>query len=453
MSRKRRFQQKPEPVTVRIEAMSHEGRGITHINGKTVFVFGALQGEWVSIQIQKSSRQFDQATTLKVIEASPQRIEPECAAFQHCGGCSLQHLSSDQQIQLKQNVLLEMMQHAGVEVSEIIEPLKATPWGYRRKARLGVKYVRKKKRVLVGFRERHSAFLADIAQCEVLVPQVGHHLTGLARLIESLEARESIPQIEVAADEVQTQLVFRHLAALSDTDQEKLINFAKQSGFWIQLQPGGPDSVCNLYPAQQRLSFSPEADSDIHIHFTAGDFVQVNHTINQKMVAQALDLLDLQSEDCVLDLFCGLGNFTLPMARRCRTVVGVEGDQAMVRRAKTNALAQQIENTLYFAADLTQTDDDWPWMQQHFDKILLDPPRSGAMEIARIIARFKAQTIVYISCQPSSLVRDSQIICNSGYKLTRLGIIDMFPQTAHVESMAVFQCATQLTYCKPRSGD
>lgn len=439
MARKRRSSKRPEPATVRIEAMSHEGRGIANINGKTVFVFGALQNELVKIQIQKTSRSFDQAITLEVLEAAPERIEAKCEAFEHCGGCSLQHLSNRDQIEFKQNTLQEMMQHAGVEVLEVIEPLQASSWGYRRKARLGVKYVRKKGRVLVGFRERNSPFLADMSQCEVLIPQVGHHLSRLAELIESLEVRESIPQIEVAADDTNTQLVIRHLVALPDADRDKLTNFARESGLWLQLQSAGPDSIVNLYPDNQSLYFLPEANGDIRINFTAVDFVQVNNEINQKMVRQALDFLDLKPEDRVLDLFCGLGNFTLPMASRCQAVIGVEGDETMVKRAKNNALDHQIENTEYYVADLTQIDQDWPWMRQTYDKILLDPPRSGAMEIAEIIKRFKSQTIVYVSCQPSSLVRDSQIICNNGYKLIKLGAMDMFPQTAHVESMAVFQ--------------
>lgn len=424
---------------MRIDAISHEGRGIATVNGKIVFVLGALKDELVRIQIQKVNRKFDQASVLEILEVSPERIKPKCAAFARCGGCSLQHLSGWNQVRLKQQMLSEMMQRAGVKVSAMISPLVGDAWGYRRKARLGVKYVRKKGRVLVGFREYHTAFLTDMSQCEVLVPKIGHHLMELADLIGSLDAKDDIPQIEVAADDNVIQLVFRHLVALSDTDQEKLIQFARQTGFWIQLQPGGPDTVSNLYPDWQPLYFSPALDNNIRINFTAADFVQINHQINQKMVAQALDCLSLRSGDRVLDLFCGLGNFTLPMARQCASVIGVEGNQAMVRRAKENALENRIQNTDYFVANLNQIDSDWPWMHQRFDKILLDPPRSGAMQIAEIIERFRAETIVYIACQPASLVRDSQIICRQGYQLTNLGVIDMFPQTAHIESMAVFQ--------------
>ena len=436
---RRRRNQMPEPVTLRIESMSHEGRGIANINGKTVFVFGALKDELVTIQINKSNRNYHEASTLEVLEASPLRIEAKCEAFERCGGCSLQHLHSDDQVSFKQQTLFDMMQHAGLVAGEVLPALRSHPWGYRRKARLGVKYVRKKGRVLVGFRERNAPFVADMSQCEVLIPEVGHRLQELAELIEQLDARESIPQIEVAADDDRIVLVFRHLQDLSEADLEKLTAYARQSEFSIQLQPGGPDSITNLFPGEQSLKLKPVPDEDIRINFSAIDFVQVNHAINQQMVAQALKHLDLNKEDRVLDLFCGLGNFTLPMARRCTSVTGVEGDLAMVQRAKENAQANQVENTDYYAADLSQVDMDWPWMKQTFDKILLDPPRSGAMELAGNIKRFKASVIVYISCQPTSLVRDSKIICSNGYDLTHLGVMDMFPQTAHVESMAVFK--------------
>ena len=438
MAGRKRRNRLPEPTTVVIEAMSHEGRGIAHINGKTVFVFGALTGEEVKIQIRKSNRKYDEAITLEVIKASDSRIKPKCAAFEVCGGCSLQHLSSDDQVALKQQSLIDTMQHADVIVGEVIPALRSHPWGYRKKARLGVKFVRKKNRLLIGFRERSTPFLADMAQCEVLIPEVGQHLEALCDLIDGLDAKETIPQIEVAADGDHIVLVFRHLEDLSGRDREALTEFAQSSGFWVQLQSAGPDSIINLYPEQQALSFAPLANSDIRIGFSAVDFIQVNTNINQQMVSQALGFLDLKPTDRVLDLFCGLGNFTLPMARQCAHVIGVEGDPAMVGRAKQSALYNLIENTEYYAADLTKPEIDESWMRQKYDKILIDPPRSGAMEIAEIIDRFKASRIVYVSCQPSSLVRDAKIICGHGYKLEHLGIMDMFPQTAHVESMAVF---------------
>jgi 23S rRNA (uracil1939-C5)-methyltransferase len=443
MSRRSRRKPLPEPRQVTIESMSHEGRGIARVNGKTVFVFGSLTGETVLIQVLKSTRNFDQATTLEVIEPSAQRITPRCEAFQVCGGCSLQHLASEDQVALKQQMLLDMMAHAGIQIGDLLPPLCASAWGYRKKARLGVKYVEKKGRVLVGFRERNTPFIADMHRCEVLLPQLGHNLDLLSELIGQLDARAQIPQIEVAADADHIQLVFRHLQVLSEHDLNLLTEFARQQGFYVQLQPGGPDSVHNLYPEQQQLYLDPLDNGEIRIAFKALDFVQVNSEINRQMVIQALRLLDLQPTDSVLDLFCGLGNFTLPMAKNCRQVIGIEGDQAMVERARASAVNGKVDNTDYHVADLTQPDTDFPWMRQRYDKILLDPPRSGALEIAQLIGRFNATRIVYVSCQPSSLVRDAAIICAQGYSMTHLGIMDMFPQTAHVESMAVFERKSQ----------
>jgi len=440
--RSRRRRQRPaEPRELGIESLSHEGRGIAHVNGKTVFVSGALPGERVLARVQRSSRKFDEASTLEVLEASPSRIAPRCAAYGFCGGCSLQHLADEDQLAHKQQTLLEMLAHAGIEFDELLPPLCGEPWGYRRKARLGVKYVAGKGRVLVGFRERDTPFIADIRRCEVLLPEVGQRLDLLAETLSRLDAKTQIPQIEVAADARHVQLVLRHLQPLSGGDLALLKEFAETHGFYLQLQPGGPESVHNLHPAEQSLAFDPLGDGRIRIEFRAADFVQVNSAVNQKMVAQALEILDLRPSHRALDLFCGLGNFTLPMALGCRQVTGIEGDQAMVRRALDAAEANDIGNAGFHAADLTDPDPQRAWMRGGYDRILLDPPRSGAAEVARVIDRFGAGRIVYLSCQPSSLVRDAGIICAQGYRLSRIGIMDMFPQTAHVESMAVFEHA------------
>lgn len=439
MTRRSRRRQLPGPFEVTIESLSHEGRGLCHHNGKVVFVFAALPGERVSIQINKTTKKFSEATVLEIIEASPHRIEPRCPYFSVCGGCSMQHVSDEYQLQLKQQSIVEMMDHAGIKIGEVLPALTSEAWGYRRKARLGVKYVHKKQRLLVGFRERNKPYLADMQSCQILIKQVGLHLQELMDLITGLDARETIAQIEVAADDDHTQLVFRHLEALSSSDQEKLLQFAKDSGFWVQLQPAGPDSIIPLYPEQQTLCFKPLVGSDISIHFKATDFTQVNAAINQQMVKQALYFLDLQPEDRILDLFCGLGNFTLPMAQLAQQVTAIEGDSSMVQRARDNASENGIDNTDYFVSDLTTIDPSQPWMKQHYDKILLDPPRSGALEIVRRLKPMKASTIVYVSCQPSSLVRDASVLCDAGYQLTHLGMMDMFPQTSHVETMAVFK--------------
>ncbi len=441
--RGKRRQRQIAPHEVVIEGMSHEGRGIARINGKTVFVAGALPGERVQIRIHRRARQFDQASTLAVLEPSPQRIEPGCDAYSVCGGCSLQHLAADDQIEFKQQMLLEQFAHAGITVGEILPPLRSGSWGYRRKARLGVKHVPAKQRVLVGFRERATPYIADMRACEVLLPEVGHRLERISAMLGELEARARIPQIEVAADADQVQLVFRHLDPLSADDLEKLTAFARETGFLVQLQPGGPDTVHNLYPAEQSLFFEPEAESEvggpIRIGFCAHDFVQVNFELNQAMVAQAMQLLDPGPGDSVLDLFCGLGNFTLPLARRAARVFGVEGDAAMVTRARQAAEANGFDNTDYAVADLDDSELQAAWLRQRYDLLLLDPPRSGALEIARRCGELGPRRVLYVSCQPSSLVRDAAMICAQGYRLSRLGVMDMFPQTAHVESMAVFE--------------
>lgn len=439
MSRRNRRRVLPEPFEVEIESLSHEGRGICHHNGKIVFVFAALPGERVKIQINKTTKKFAEATVIEVLKASPLRIEPQCPHFTVCGGCSMQHVSAETQIAIKQRAVLEMIKHAGIDIDHVLEPLTAHPWGYRRKARLGVKYVKKKQRLLVGFRERNKPYLADMQTCHILVESVGFHLPELMSLIEGLQARETIAQIEVAADDDHTMLVFRHLEPLSDSDIAALETFARQTGFWVQLQPAGPGSMHPLYPPQQELHFKPIADSDIAIRFKANDFTQVNAAINQQMVNQALHYLDLQPSDKVLDLFSGLGNFTLPMARLAQQVTGIEGDEVMVKRAKENALEHGIDNTQYYAADLTKIDPAWSWLKPAYDKILLDPPRSGALEIIQQLKQSEAAVLVYISCQPASLVRDAEELCAAGYQLTHLGLMDMFPQTAHVETMAVFK--------------
>jgi 23S rRNA (uracil1939-C5)-methyltransferase len=438
MARRRR-KSLPPPFVVEIESLSHEGRGIAHHNGKIVFVFAALPGERVLIQLQKSNKKYDEASVVEILEASADRIEPKCASFGICGGCSLQHVSNEFQITSKQQSIEEMVSQAGLQVEEWVSPLHAGSWGYRRKARLGVKFVHKKERTLVGFRERNNPFLADMSSCEVLIPKVGKKLDSIASFIDTLEAREHIPQIEVAADDDNIVLLFRHLKPLSESDSQRLIDFGKKEEFWIQLQSAGPDSIRCLYPETQQLYYKPLADGPVNIEFASVDFTQVNQPLNQMMVRQALDWLDLKEDHSVLDLFCGLGNFTLPIARNVTSVTAVEGDQAMVDRARSGAQKQNFDNTDYFVEDLSQPDPGNSWMRQTYDRILLDPPRSGAFEIVKMIKRFKAEKIVYVSCHPASLVRDAVELQAQGYKVKKMAVMDMFPQTAHIESMALFE--------------
>ncbi|HEC05014.1 MAG TPA: 23S rRNA (uracil(1939)-C(5))-methyltransferase RlmD [Thiothrix sp.] len=441
MARRRKRISK-EPVETSIESLSHDGRGVAHIDGKAVFIDGALPAEKVVFQYTSKRRKHDEGVTLEVLEASDDRVEPKCKHFGLCGGCSLQHMSASAQIKYKQQAMLDNLKHIGkVEPEEVFEPITAEPWGYRKKARLGAKFVFKKDKVLVGFREKRNSFLADLEQCEVLDTAVGHHLTDLQALITSMDAKQSIPQIEVSIGDEKVALIFRHLEGLSDEDTERLVSFAKQSGFLIYLQSGGPDTVTLLYPeASEAELFYEHPEFNTRVAFGPQDFIQVNTDINRQMVSRAVALLELTDEDTVLDLFCGLGNFTLPIARTAKHVTGVEGDFVMVERAKQIARSNGIENTSYHFCNLMEDMKNEKWLKQSYDKVLLDPPRLGAKEVIEYFGKLSPKRIVYVSCHPGTLARDAGELVNShGYKLLGAGVMDMFPHTAHVESIAVFE--------------
>ena len=435
------------PKTVSIVDLSLDGRGVArwpegHANaGKAVFVSGALPGETVSVQQTARSRHFDEAKTLEVIEASPDRVEPRCPHFGTCGGCVLQHFAEERQIESKQRVLLENLQRIGhVSPQSVLPPLRGDSWGYRRKGRFSVRRVEKKDKTLVGFREQDPRFVADIGECHVVVPQLGFKVEALGALVDGLDARRDIPQIEFIAGDAQIALVFRHLQPLSDADKAKLAAFAEAEGFSIFLQPGGIDSVHPLTGDAPQLSFRlPQWD--IELMFRPLDFIQVNAKLNEAMIARALELLDVQPGERVLDLFCGLGNFTLPLARAAGDgeVVGVEGDAGLVQRARANAAHNGLCNVTFHAADLVQDLAAQPWLKAGFDKLLLDPARSGAIEVLKQLPLKGLKRIVYVSCHPGSLARDAGFLVNdAGWTLREAGVMDMFPHTAHVESIAVF---------------
>jgi len=444
MSRRRRKKNLPtEPVEAHISALAHDGRGVAHIDGKTVFISGTLIGEKVLFRYVDRHQKFDEGVAVEIIEPIEQRVEPKCQYFGLCGGCSLQHLDNDTQIAHKEATLMELFEYIGdVEPEKIMSPLQGHSWGYRRKARLGVRYVAKKESVLVGFREQRSNFLTDMNQCEVLHPRIGQRIADLRAVLSQLEAKNKIAQIEVAVDDDHAALVFRNLVPLSDSDQTLLKNFAQENNLYFYLQPKGIDSVTPLFPEDiplSSLTYSLPTEQ-VSFQFAANDFTQVNSEINQKMVPQALDWLDVQSEDKVLDLFCGLGNFTLPLAKRAKQVVGVEGDANLLQRAEDNAHVQNIFNVTYHAANLMNEDLDAAWLHEKYDKILLDPPRSGALEIIKQLSFSETQRIVYISCNPATLARDAgELVHKKGFSLVQAGVMDMFPHTAHVESMALFE--------------
>ena len=422
-----------------VESLSHDGKGICRVEGKAIFITGALPGERIKFSFRPQKRSYDEGSLIEVLTASPDRIEAKCKHYGVCGGCSFMHLSSEKQIEAKQQVLLDGLQHIGkVKAKEIMPPLTSTPWGYRRKARLGVKYVFKKNKVLVGFRERSAPFLAELEECEVLHPDAGKRLTSFAELIGSLSCYDKIAQIEVAIADETSAFVFRNLVELTVDDKEKMIDYAKTHSIAIYLQPKGPDTVTALYPENPRLFYRLPAYNVI-LDFEPTDFTQVNQNINPKMIETALALLDLKDTDHVLELFCGLGNFTLPMARFAKQVTGVEGDADLIERANQNAQRNDIANTDLHVANLMEDVSGSSWLKNKYDKLLLDPPRSGAKEILPAIAKMNIKHIVYVSCNPSTLARDAGTLVNEmGYTLEKAGIMDMFPHTSHVESIALF---------------
>ena len=445
-NRRRRRQRLPEePVEIEITGLSSEGRGIAHIDDRTVFIDQALEGERVLFKYTQRNKNIAEGRTLEVLTASDLRIEAKCKAFEMCGGCSLQHMKSAAQIELKQNMLLEQLQHNHLVAESIIEPLLGPEYGYRHKARLGVRYVHKKGKVLVGFRERHASFITETSRCEVLHPSVGEIIEELADCIGQLEAKRSIAQIEVAVGDNQTVLVFRHLEPLCDEDRKILSDFCQQKNLVCYLQAGKPDDLELLSPEKVDPLYyilpSFHGGKDLKIEFQPSDFTQVNPEINKRMVANAIDFLKLDKTDKVLDLFSGLGNFSLSMAQHCQQVTAVEGSLVMVKKARDNAELNGIDNAEFIYADLYNDETlSAPWLKQQYDKILLDPPRSGAAAILPSLKKMQASIIVYVSCHPATLARDAAVLVNDlGYKLKQAGIMNMFPHTGHVESIAVFE--------------
>ncbi len=443
MSRRSRRKSLPQdPVQASIDSLAHDGRGIAHLDGKTTFISGSLPNETVMFRYLSQQRRFDEGSTVEVLESAPDRIEPLCPHASICGGCSLQHMAPDAQIAMKQAVLLEQFEHIGrVTPQSVAAPLRGPVSGYRQKARLGVRYVVAKESVLVGFREEKNRFLADLTRCDVLHPRVGERITALRECLGQLEQKDQIAQIEVAAGDEHIALVLRNLKPLPEVDLQLLQSFAQAYDFYLYLQPGGMDSVTPLWPPEQPLtSLSYQLpDYGVSVQFAPSDFTQVNAVINRQMIPQALAWLDFGETDTVLDLFCGLGNFTLPLAKHAREVIGVEGDTQLVARAQANAQRQGINNVSYHVANLAERDISQAWLQQSYSHILLDPPRSGAQEIIQQLALKNTQRIVYVSCNPATLARDAGILVHEkGFKLVQAGVMDMFPQTSHVESMALF---------------
>ena len=448
MARRRRNRKQLDttPRDISIDSLAHDGRGVGRgEDGKVVFVDYALPGEKVTYVPVMNRKSYLFGSTIEVLEASEHRIEPKCAVFGQCGGCVLQHLDEDVQIQYKQQQLLENFKKIGnVEPENWLPPMTGPHWGYRRRARLGAKFVPKKGGMIVGFRERNSSYIQPTDSCEVLYPEVSALFPDLRETLEKTSCNDKIPQVEISVADNATVMIVRHLESFIQDDLDLLTDFAKCNELQLFLQPGNLKSVHPLYPEKPDALYYDFKEFDVRIEFLPTDFIQVNGGINDQLVSKAIELLDLQEDDRVLDLFCGVGNFTLPLARKSKHVVGVEGDQALVNRAIHNREINDLNDVEFHFGDLFKEDmtstSHGDWLDQKFDKILLDPPRSGAAEMIKRLPKFGASKVVYVSCGPATLARDAGVMVNEhGYKMTYAGVIDMFPHTAHVESIAVFE--------------
>ncbi|ULQ46565.1 23S rRNA (uracil(1939)-C(5))-methyltransferase RlmD [Flagellatimonas centrodinii] len=436
---RRRNRRPPEgEFLAEVVDLAEDGRGVARLDGKVVFIADSLPGERVRFRYVDTGRAADEGQTVAVEVASPDRVEPGCAHFGLCGGCALQHLAPEAQIRFKQKQMLDALARIGQVTPEAVAPPITGPvWGYRRRARIGVKKVPKKGGVLVGFRERRSHFLAQLQSCPVLDPRVGERLRVLADAFARMSIADRIPQIEMAAAD-HVCLAVRVLAPPSEEDLAILRQLALDTGLEIRLQPGGLDSITPLTPPAQVLDYSPDG-SDLRLQFRPADFIQVNGFISQRVVNQAIEWLAPRAGERILELFCGLGNFSLPLARHGVELVAVEGDTGLVQRARDNAARAGL-TVRFEKADLFTSGADADWLAGDFDRVLLDPPRSGAEAMMPLIAAKQPRSIVYVSCHPGTLARDAgTLVRDHGYRLTRAGVMDMFPHTAHVESMALFE--------------
>ncbi|WP_291370981.1 23S rRNA (uracil(1939)-C(5))-methyltransferase RlmD [Acinetobacter sp. UBA5934] len=450
---------KPRPAqhpiyTFQVESLSHEGRGIAHYGshpdhpsdkqGKKVFIRYALPGETVKAKITNVVKRLEEADCLEVLsEASHLRVQPPCPHFGICGGCNMQHIQQDEQIRLKQDVLKSHLEHfAGIQPEQWLEPLRSEREDYRRKARIGVRYIPGKDKLVIGFREHQSNKLTSIDRCMVLDREFGS-ITALKQLLQSLTAKAAIGHIELAMGDHEIALVVRHTEKLSVDDVNRLKQFALNKEWQLYLQPAGADSLHRVDDptAAMRLHYALD-EFKVEFGFNPLDFTQVNSTINPQMVKLACDLLQLQKGERVLDLFCGLGNFSLPLARcvgESGKVIAVEGSEEMVQRGAENAEKNHMTQVEFYSQDLTKDFSHHSWANQGFDALLIDPPRSGAEEVMYYVPKFGAKRIVYVSCNPATLARDAGVLAKHGYRLKKAGVMDMFTHTGHVESIALFE--------------
>lgn len=432
----------PGEAPVLIESLDHEGRGIAHVNGKVIFIEGALPGEKVEYSSYHRKPSYEQATATRILKTSSQRVEPLCPHFGTCGGCSLQHLNPNAQTAVKQRVLEDALTHIAKLKPEILyPPITSSTWGYRHRARLSVRFVEKKGGTLVGFHEKRSSFVAVMDTCPILPAAIAKLIPSLKELVANMDARERLPQIEVSIGDGQKVLVLRNLEPLSERDENLLRTFADRHGIVWYLQPKGPATAYLFHPPQTPPLAYSLPEYGLQLRFSPTEFTQVNHGVNQLLVHRAMALLQPQPGERIADMFCGLGNFTLPIARSGATVVGVEGSKELVERARANAVLNGLENRCeYGVANLFEATPESLAALGRFDKMLIDPPRDGAVELVKALGDDAPKRIVYVSCKPSTLARDAAVlIYEKGYRLKGAGIANMFPHTSHVESIALFE--------------
>ena len=422
---------------VHIDSLSHDGRGLARHGGKALFVEGALQGEIVKVQVTEEKRRFVSARTREVIQPSTERCQPVCRHFKQCGGCSLQYWSHEGQLQGKQQIVLDQLRRfADVVPKEVIAPLVSSSYDYRYRCRLSIRW--KKGQLHLGFREKGSQAICTITECPVLVKPLQALPQQLRELLPKLKSREAISHAESFLADNGRGLLLRNIRPIPQDDRQQLIDFAQDNALHLYLQDNNGQVEClHKLHEQSWLSYQlPE--HRVELEFRPQDFTQVNWPVNREMITRAIDWLQLKSTDRILDLFCGLGNFSLPLARKVACVTGVEGSESSVVRATDNAERNGLSNASFHVADLSAELTSQSWAKQTYDAVLLDPPRTGAQEVIKQMVNILPSKLLYISCNPATLARDAGILTEQGFEMKRLSVMDMFPQTAHVESMALF---------------
>lgn len=429
----------PAYVDAEIIDLTHDGLGVANLDGHRVFVSGALPGEFVRLAPRRRRRRYQEADLIEILRSAETRVDPPCPYFGRCGGCAIQHLDYAAQIEFKETVVREALARiAGLEPAEWLAPITGPEWYYRRRARLGIRFVAGKGRVLVGFKERAARLITDMSSCRVLVKPLDGLPGELAKLIGQTTLKMRLPQAELAQGESARAVVLRVLDEPSEEDLRLFREFGQQHDIDVYLQRGGPGTVRALVPSKSRLLAYNLPEFGVTLEFAPTDFIQVSAQVNAAMVGQTAEQLGVESSDRILDLYCGIGNFSLPLASRAATVLGVEGEGGLVARAAHNARNNGLENARFVTADLSEP--EWSFMRESWDLVVLDPPRSGAHVAVTQMASMGPRRIAYVSCHPGTLARDAkELVDSQGYRLRAVGIADMFPHTRHVEVLAIFE--------------